>query len=152
MQDAKLYTQNAPQYEGDCEYRISSVYIFLLSRRGGRWGLNEVGCIDKCSHLWRTFPTSHSIRSVSVFLGSNRWLQVGEKKVISYQLNITVVGRGKCFNSVWTQVTPAYILGERVLVGGGHLFQILHTFNRSRALIRGNTVIVIEPFSHDLAN
>ena len=24
MQDVKLYTQNAPQYEGDCEYRISS--------------------------------------------------------------------------------------------------------------------------------
>ena len=25
MQDVKLYTQNAPQYEGDCEYRISSI-------------------------------------------------------------------------------------------------------------------------------
>ena len=27
MQDVKLYTQNAPQYEGDCEYRISSFTI-----------------------------------------------------------------------------------------------------------------------------
>ena len=27
MQDVKLYTQNASQYEGDCEYRISSSYI-----------------------------------------------------------------------------------------------------------------------------
>ena len=27
MQDVKLYTQNAPQYEGDCEYRISSMEI-----------------------------------------------------------------------------------------------------------------------------
>ena len=25
MQDVKLYTQNAPQYEGDCEFRISSI-------------------------------------------------------------------------------------------------------------------------------
>ena len=25
MQDVKLYTQNASQYEGDCEYRISSI-------------------------------------------------------------------------------------------------------------------------------
>ena len=25
VQDVKLYTQNAPQYEGDCEYRISSI-------------------------------------------------------------------------------------------------------------------------------
>ena len=24
MQEVKLYTQNAPQYEGDCEYRTSS--------------------------------------------------------------------------------------------------------------------------------
>ena len=25
VQNVKLYTQNAPQYEGDCEYRISSL-------------------------------------------------------------------------------------------------------------------------------
>ena len=25
VQNVKLYTQSAPQYEGDCEYRISSL-------------------------------------------------------------------------------------------------------------------------------
>ena len=30
MQDVKLYTQNAPQYEGDCEYRISSIVLMLI--------------------------------------------------------------------------------------------------------------------------
>ena len=29
MQDVKLYTQNAPQYEGDYEYRISSILFAI---------------------------------------------------------------------------------------------------------------------------
>ena len=36
MQDVKLYTQNAPQYKGDCEYRISSIYpIYPSSLNSG---------------------------------------------------------------------------------------------------------------------
>ena len=34
MQDVKLYTQNAPQYEGDCEYRISSIELEI-------WGVKR---------------------------------------------------------------------------------------------------------------
>ena len=34
MQDVKLYTQNAPQYEGDCEYRISSICMILIISNG----------------------------------------------------------------------------------------------------------------------
>ena len=33
MQDVKLYTQNAPQYEGDCEYRISSSNTECYSKK-----------------------------------------------------------------------------------------------------------------------
>ena len=38
MQDVKLYTQNAPQYEGDCEYRISSIIKETLSPDRVNWG------------------------------------------------------------------------------------------------------------------
>ena len=31
MQEVKLYTQNAPQYEGDCEYCISSILCLFIS-------------------------------------------------------------------------------------------------------------------------
>ena len=30
MQEVNLYAQNAPQYEGDCEYRITSMYLYIL--------------------------------------------------------------------------------------------------------------------------
>ena len=39
VQDVKLYTQNAPQYEGDCEYRISSIHS---ARNVGNDDLNYV--------------------------------------------------------------------------------------------------------------
>ena len=51
MQDVKLYTQNAPQYEGDCEYRISSIYILLTECEGrtGRISVRGLGSTDRAA-------------------------------------------------------------------------------------------------------
>ena len=52
MQDVKLYTQNAPQYEGDCEYRISSICLILILVRD--------------TYFWNNFHSNMAIMNLSV--------------------------------------------------------------------------------------
>ena len=49
-----------------------------------------------CDELFAHATRFEVFQSFSVAIND---CKLGEKKVISYQLNITVVGRGKCFHS-----------------------------------------------------